>query len=413
MNETSNAPTKLEVDMNVIYLLGKGLYSQSQAFVIAREMLQNALDAHATIVNVSLVKSDNRTDDNYQTLEMIDNGDGIEDLQKYFLTIGGSSKRQTAGNVGGFGIAKLAIMSADNWSITTISGSIDREGLTNHDPIDTANHTERGTIVTVRIPDKYYNFTNVEELLTHTRTRADITLNDRLIEYVQTENYYLPSGAELIKVIGDTHHCGEILIRVNGLPMYYEYFSGGSIDQSPYMYDIQTRLSAYDEEYPLVANRESLNQTSPEYSTFHDIQTELNNLCMAEAKAQKESTDKLIFQDNYIMGIGVNKKDFKTHAHALKTFIRYCNQIAALMNLPTPRIGLTKKESCAAECFKDKNIIMLNPWNCRDEKAILLEIATHEMTHMTVTSHYEEFTSRQGMITEKIYKGLFNKTFRQ
>jgi hypothetical protein len=116
---------KLSVDLSIIQMLGEKLYSQGKAMVFVKECLQNSLDANARNISVEFA-----TEYNIDVIKIIDDGDGIKDFQNHFATIGGSYKNKE-GAIGGFGIAKLAIMAMDDWYVTSIQGTLTKDMLYN------------------------------------------------------------------------------------------------------------------------------------------------------------------------------------------------------------------------------------------------------------------------------------------
>ena len=105
------------ISPKLISLLGASLYSLPLPVVLIRELIQNARDAQqragtTTPIKITIARANG-------IISVDDHGDGMSesDILDRFLTIGESAKQ--GAEVGGFGIAKVAIFSTKNWSVAS------------------------------------------------------------------------------------------------------------------------------------------------------------------------------------------------------------------------------------------------------------------------------------------------------
>jgi hypothetical protein len=411
----NQTPTELKVDMSIIFQLGKKLYTQSPEIVFIRETVQNSLDARATNIEINA-----NTEDDKLTLQVKDNGTGISNYSEYFLTLGGSTKRDTAGTIGGFGIAKLAIMAMDDWKIESLDGTITRQILIDHAPKDPESC--EGCIVTgeTKTYSRYYYDENIRTLLKLIKTEATIIYNGDRILPIETENYTTPNGNQIKRIIRNRglNIINNVIIRLNGLPQFYrQIYIEGNIEDN-YIYDIQTDESPYSENYPISANREATNQ--PHTSTISEIANEITKLSRDHAKLQKETRANIrLINESIALSGNATLKDLKTYAWHIKTYTRYIHQILSLLN-ETPEdyhygltIGGENPEVIGMYC-RDHRSFFINPEKVtHGNKSQILEIATHEVTHIYEESHYDSYAYKYGEIAAKVLTGIFNKTFRQ
>ena len=408
--------TELKINMGIALLMGKKFYDQSPMVIFIRETLQNSLDAQSTLIEINANEDTDEEGNRILNITVKDNGTGIDDIQKYFLTVGEPGKKNAENSIGGFGLAKLAIISMDDWKLTSLDGTITRDILINSLPIDP--QTSTGCILSAQtISYNKYNWqSELTTILKLTHTSARIYFNDELIQQVQTKNYTLPSG-KMVKMIDTTglYTNNQIIIRLNGLPQFYRNVYAE--DQSDnYIFDIYTSLTPYDEDYPLTATREATNQ--PHTDEINSIINEIAGMSRDKQKAEKELIiNSRIINDTTCLAGTATLKDLKKYAWYIKTYTRYIHQIAELMGEDPNQFKTGLAMGIEASILAGMNHgseFYINPiYYEHGNKAAVLELSIHEFTHYYQSAHYDSYSVKYGEIATKVLTGIFNKTFRQ
>ncbi len=404
---------KLSVDMSVIFLLGDKLYKQNKALVFLRECIQNSLDAHSTKIDVKVECHDDTV-----FIIVTDNGEGIQDFEKYFLTIGGSSKRDTLGSIGGFGIAKLAIMAMDDWSIQSQNGMVSRDILLANSDIDQSLAIPNGCIVTGKTKQAWNIESRLLEYLTLINAEnVCIIFNGEIIKSIQTITMQLGNNltVEKIDTLNKFTFSNNFIIRLNGLPMFYDsvYF-GDNNPNDNYLFDVWSDLTPYDDNYPFNANRESLTD-SPVADEYRLTREKIQSLVKENAELQKQTKSNLRIEDGHALGGTFTKKDLKKYSWFFYTFSRYINQILDLVSSESYHrftIGLSNDDSFQACYFPENKSFLLNPVGLNHDKSLLLSLAMHEVTHTFIQAHYEEFSTKHTEIITRVLSGIADRTFR-
>ena len=414
--------TELKINMGIALLMGKKFYDQNPMTIFIRETLQHSLDAQSTKIEIDANPDYDPEGNPILKITVKDNGTGIDDIQKYFLTVGEPGKKNAENSIGGFGLAKLAIISMDNWSLTSLDGTITRDILLNSLPIDP--QTSTGCILSAET--KSFNKYNWQpELttilrLTSTPPRTEIIFNGETIEKVQLKKYTLPSGKQIAMVSEsesnkNLYTSNQMIIRLNGLPQFYRNVYAED-QSSNYIYDIRTNLTPYDDNYPLTATREATNQ--PYTNEINSIINEIAGMSRDKQKAEKEVLiHRRIINDNTCLAGTATLKDLKKYAWYIKTYTRYIHQIAELMgeNPHQFKTGLAMGiEASILAGMNHGNEFYINPtMYSHGDKAGLLELSMHEFTHYYQSAHYDSYALKYGEIATKVLTGIFNKTFRQ
>jgi hypothetical protein len=398
--------TKLDVDMSVIGILGEKLYTQPLGIFILRECLQNAIDARASQIDIT---------HNGHELTVTDNGVGIEDFQSLFLTIGGSSKHNQSETVGGYGIAKLSIMAAEDWSIASRQGTVTRDILMSGAPIDGTEYLQSGTRVSVRLQSSV-NRNQLKDIARLSIVEGcSITHNDETLIPPVMETGYLANGSVAQFTTELESYSNVVLVRLNGQFQYQsDYLStpGGRV----YIYDIETHVNAYDPDYPLNATREGFNPcvSSAYYQWITALRVSLEELHLKQSL--DEQNIRKVFEGIYVGGT-MEKQDVKRYSLVWKTYKRYLAQIAALRNQTlTHDILITDLGGFQAALIEvgGKKYFAINPQDIHamDVKAHVLSLALHEYNHLYHDGHYESYATGLTKLTELVLDNIFNKTFR-
>lgn len=150
---------RLSIDPRLIKLVGRSMYSMHPLPLVTRELLQNARDAClrkgvAPKIQITFRMIARRR----CQIVCRDNGIGMTPKQilEDFLCLGGTSKNGDGQNVGGFGIAKAAIMSSETWSVHTLGHYVDLEAVSEGRLIQPAEFLD-GTEVTALVERDCYS----------------------------------------------------------------------------------------------------------------------------------------------------------------------------------------------------------------------------------------------------------------
>ena len=416
---------ELQVDLGVVLLLGKDLYTQDRGMVFLRECMQNSLDAGSTRIDVRMIGGEYGS--HPITIEVEDDGCGIADYEKFFLTIGGSTKQKEAGSIGGFGIAKLAIIAMDDWKVYSKDGFIEREmlfsALNKDDSVSypgckVVGHLEGGWYGAKR---KMVNYLKMID------TDCHIFFNGEEIQPYKT-SVCVFSGKEgeyRLKKIFDEN--GEVIdddhiwVRLNGLPQYPKhYFQPGH--EACYLYDVKTDKLAYDEEYPLMPNREEF-KSSSESSLFHNTYMAFTNQIALEMKIQEINDLNARIVNGYVWLNGVDEAFWSDSANSriFYKFKEYCEYIINMRPDLFPRdrymFGMTDEDIVKGQYLKteiDGNeviALLINPVTVDGGNGHILSVALHEVTHTQYSSHYDSFADLNTELTGQLFTDMLTGKF--
>lgn len=156
----------MTVDPRLISLLGDKLYSAHPLPIVVRELLQNSRDAcirKGVEPDIHIIIEVDYNGGCIVTCE--DNGIGMteEQLVNDFLCLGNTSKSKDANAVGGFGIAKAALMRNPEWAVESLDNYIDQSFIFEGKEIEKRAY-RNGTKITVMIKDRTY-YTVVRQAL--------------------------------------------------------------------------------------------------------------------------------------------------------------------------------------------------------------------------------------------------------
>lgn len=427
---------KFGTRLDILPLFGEKLYSSPLGQIALREFIQNSLDSNATEIYVTV----NRTYNGGYSLEVIDNGKGISDIPSLILTLGGTDK-DSGNGIGGFGIGgKLTMLCCDKWELSTISGTLTKEGFGNGEDIQIEDYRlSSGTRVYVELPEKKtgYGFQSfVKTFLSLTVTDCDIYLNGYKVEKVVPFTY--PYGRTTLNAFSGNCH-GDIWVRLNGLPMYkgtttiidtttenwYENYN-----EVDCIFDVETRLSPYDEGYPLSTTREAFKEGSKEASDYREFTSAISEytsfLNGQREDLKKASENRKINLRNIKEGLWVggtfNKRHLEMYSREIATLKRYLVQSGDILGIDVKEIEVgisdynevsNSDNHIACLAFQGgKTVIIINPTQ-NPTKGRILEVVLHELTHLVCSRHDEYFTSQYDIYTEKIFDSIFYGEFRK
>jgi len=185
---------EITIDPRICQQIGEKLYSQPWETIWIRETLQNSLDARSTNIDYHF-DTERRDGQLFYQMCCQDNGCGMtpETFIDYFLRVGASYKPDCVDPVGGFGIAKLAILAGSHWEI--ISKHVDTGEFRFSDEMmgDEIKRSKisvipgkSGTIIRVWREKSLYEY-KMRPPLIYSRPRPGviITLNNERIKHVQ------------------------------------------------------------------------------------------------------------------------------------------------------------------------------------------------------------------------------------
>jgi hypothetical protein len=398
--------TKLEIQISpeLLASLGKSMYANGFFMTIIRELIQNSLDADSK--NIDVLYRDNR-------LTVIDNGYGIKQVDGLLNVIGGAYHEST-NSIGGFGLAKIAIFACDYWQFKSVSGSFCK-GF-NYDENDTLDN---GTIVFCDFLSKDIPW-NVEKKITSflSMINRDVifTFNDQVIEKSQFGAWEVDGKFE--SMADNYLYNGHIVIRLNGMPTFQTYVN--TLEKSV-IFDYFTDLNPYDDNYPLVTNRDAFKESTQEFIDFKSRKQSLEDKLHSDkqlAELSMFSISSVNFQGGKFKSSGdVSVKDYKQSSRVIYTYKRYMLQIASLFKVDSDNFTFGLCDGSQGEdgaYIESENLFTISKYIDNDDKGKILAIAMHEFCHFNgYTYHNEDFMSELYRVNSKVIDSLFSGEFRK
>lgn len=354
--------------------LGKALYTSTPAWVLVRELVQNSLDGGATSITIS-------TKDG---LLVKDNGTGFSDPQ-LFLDVGGSEKGE--GAIGGFGIAKLAVICQPKWLVRSLFGTLRGEGgeitLTRDDGCP-------GTEVWVSEFDWWSVNEEVTLLLGLLQARATVILNDRVLFRLVEQEVYCED--RIIRQVPATGR-GCIVVRMNGLPMFCRHLYKG---QTTYIYDVATTEAPYSDDYPLTVSRDDLK--GAEAIRFSRAQLHIGKLAEQEVAAERLRRANIEQRHDrrglpYLSSTGGTLSSVRLLNPARAMVRAACEHAGVAM----PEVGVTGDPSLKGAWMKEANALFVNTALLGNRHELLVVVA-HEVAHIKHDWHGEGHSILMGQV---------------
>lgn len=380
---------KLQVESAAIAALGKRYYSMPLSTIIVREALQNALDAGASKIDVAVEKQDDTI-----ILTISDNGDGIQSFSEHFATVGGSKKTR-AKSIGGYGIGiKLSLMSCDDWFVQSKQGLLTKAMLDNDLDADASQPCE-GTKIVGKIVSPYAAPVKSIEKILKLSYFYDVlvTYNGEPVSpYMGIETTI--DGKTCWQVVGlDTN---DIFVRLNGLFMFgMSYYASGQASPS-YLYDVKTTLTPYDDNYPLIANREGFVEGGEASRSFQSFCRAVQKIASDKAEAEKVNREGMTLINGLLASMGATRQTVQRLRKTKTQFERIVAKIQQAMDTSyLIQYGVAGAEAEYNACIKPRDdgsyVIMLSE-NVEDmTKGELWSIALHEYAHILHEDHYESY----------------------
>jgi len=405
---------ELSINLEAIETMGEKLYPTNLGIVVLRELIQNSLDADATFIDIELGVDDNKI----ATLSVLDNGIGIADYNKYFLQIGNISDQKKENSIGGFGMAKLALLSCTTLEVVSVGGYFNKTMLFNTEESIDESVTTQGTMITVTIPDNKTPWNYESYIRSYLKTiKTDVTLifNEEEITHYELIDFYAKESKEIGFESEYNNSDNEVVIRVNGLPTIYEYVYG--LNGISLIYDIITKLNPNSGDYPLCTNRESLNKS---WSGYQDYRLWLENIrASIEDQKELEKVRKAeIMAANYnnmLLSGGATKQQLRENIKLVKIYKKYVLAVLAIIdsdnNHDNIKFGITADNNTVAAYVSQVSGFFINP-NCTldSDKSKILSFAIHECAHWQgYDEHNIEFARSMTDITNKVLYALQTK----
>lgn len=204
-------------------------------FAFFREIIQNSIDAGATVVTFLIEDLENGG----CRIHAIDNGKGmsVEVLEHKFFALRQTTKGDTEGSTGAFGVAKEIIAFAhDNYRVETNGFVAKGSGATYElDPIDNGF---TGVSITVEISDtdSYSARRKLKSWVAMSTFAADIILDGVILPKSTTTYAHkmkVDFGSIQFREIEDQSYPeSKLVVKMSGMPMFVrsQYTTGGSFE---------------------------------------------------------------------------------------------------------------------------------------------------------------------------------------
>jgi hypothetical protein len=388
---------KLEIKINqsIIATLGRKLYTSKFAEVILRELIQNALDANADKIGIEFERNTNTY---AGKLIVRDNGSGIVKIEGLLDTLGESIKDDSINNIGGYGIAKLAIFGCKSWKFTSISGSFSTGFI-----FDESETTDYGTIVECELEkEDLIGFEDSIKTYCSTINReCDFYYNS---EYIQSINYQEVNFGLTDELTAETSFYNRIVVRVNGLPTFSERIM--NLNKTVF-FDYWIDSKPYDPEYPLSSNRDGFLPESKEHEDYLKRKTAIQEKVETDKKLSenlnKKSYIKKYKSKKYLVAGELTDNQIEMGILTLKFYKKYLIKIHKILNnensILESSFGLTDGANGEDGMYESKIFwIKYNIYNNGD----ILATAIHEYTHYLgygLFGHDQAFSSAQTSLT--------------
>jgi hypothetical protein len=273
----------MTVDPRLLTLIGKKLYSSNPLPIVVRELLQNARDACirkgiVPRIYIEIIANSNTSVDVY----VEDNGIGMteEQLLNDFLCLGNTSKMDDSEAVGGFGIAKAALMRNKKWSVQSLDNFIDESYVYEGKDILKVTDAVDGTRISVHIDEFVPTWAFIQALQMIYLSEVDITLEAKFLHYDKfVDDHAGWHGAELtfkeeqgmwlartfdkmMLVFGEhtsSELKGKTFVRLAGLLQFIIPSYGDR--QFNIMIDLSPEKRPDDTDYPLTMSREGFSDS--------------------------------------------------------------------------------------------------------------------------------------------------------
>jgi hypothetical protein len=403
---------RLKMDDGVVMQLGSKMYSQSVWWVVLRELIQNGLDAGATVISISTNWNDE--------LIVQDNGSGMskQDLLGIFLTVGGSDKIRNKNTVGGFGIAKLAIFSCDNFEVVSNTWKLTKDILLNHQPLERTDQLgQNGTWVKIKKHNLMSSFDTKSEINWYLRSinRSDVTILFQNVEVIP----FKPEAFEVSNygrtpAVAESYYSNStlIIVRANGLPVFKSSIFNGN-KAITFFYDVYTELDPYDPLYPFTITRDDFGSDLAEKEKYMNFHRALDNHFRKMAEMEQIAKVNLTYDPIHDIWLSHGAVSNPENISQLGAFKKMVLLLASLKEVSTDSfafglIGSAREKGAYAQSEeKNKDIFFISQRIV--SQAELVAIALHEFSHLEAPQHYEGFAVEMTQNAERLFALIIAK----
>ena len=319
------------------------MYSSHTVPIVVRELLQNSVDACSRAGVVPEIEIEiNAIESNIVEVTCSDNGCGMtpEQLVNDFLCLGGTSKKEGGASVGGFGIAKAAIMSGTYWKVDTLEWTVDSDDVAEGNEIRKSDTPREGTRVFVIVEEPTY-YSSIDQAIHFVMTSdVDVTLKYRkypngmkVIEHAGlksemaemiTNGTWKGYGIDKISLDDEDPIRGRVFARMNGLTQFQvrKFYDKRN---SNILIDIDSKELPTSKDYPMTVSREGL-------TSGIDIEvSRWISTLESESKAVDFHIKKILFPDNVnvikgklLTGEKLYPIEENTEGHASEIWVTGC-----------------------------------------------------------------------------------------
>jgi hypothetical protein len=260
----------LQMDPRLMGMIGKKLYQTHPLPILVRELLQNAIFAcvRKGTKEPKIVITISR-DPGITTISCQDNGVGMTTQQLYddFLCLGNTSSHDDSRAVGGFGVAKAALMRNARWSCHTLDHKVDETYFTDEGEIVPAEYLD-GTLITAHITEPTFSEDIIYALEMIYLSDVDVTIRIEseaiYDEHAGFHNELAPMAAEMGWSIlgtpgvsfGDHEVIANNYYRIGGLVQFRQHSYAKR--KTNFIIDIETCERPASDNYPFNMSREGL-----------------------------------------------------------------------------------------------------------------------------------------------------------
>lgn len=402
---TDQDSVRLKMDENIVMQLGNKLYNQPKWLVLLRELLQNAIDADAKTIQIY-------TTPNNMAFE--DDGTGMtkEDLLNTFLTVGGSDKDRTRKHiVGGFGIAKLAIFSCEDFEVSSGNWLLKKNMLVDHLPLIETDARVNGTRVDIYSKDLYQFYCaqdQIRQFLSAVDRNVKIHLNGEPVKKAKEEKLAVDGWGAVRYFKPYSSYITSTLVRSNGIPLFYGSVYGDYPGGGIFLFDVDTELTPYDNDYPFSTTRENFRPDCTEGAKYKEFCLAIGKQLKQDKEFEKEKKQALTKDDKSGLWTMYNASITDKSKHIVQIFKNNIELLSTLYDIDCSSFeyGLVGEndEHVQASIGKkleneEKRIFFISD-RCTN-KSEIIAAAIHEFTHLWHDGHYEEYASK---MTEVIGK---------
>lgn len=319
---------EMKADVSRIWRMeAESAYSGLLPVVAVREAAQNGIDAVRKAMRQGQVSEGVFAvtwDRDNERIVIEDNGVGMDrdTLQEKFLTLGATGKGADSGAVGGFGVAKAAILGSPDfenggsWEIRTRDIRLTNEMLGRDlDPGEDVAEPVQGVRITLNKPQLKWSYRGdfekqTIELLASSDIGKGITakFNGKAVrpmwqglrgKKVDLSGIEWPEGTKAtitrIKVPEGANRQGRAYIRTGGLTQWVEEFYAAKGSPHDYVIDLEITARPGTKDYPLAKSRQAFQGQA--YNAWVNVKSSIENELQADDSQKREQEIELFEVD--------------------------------------------------------------------------------------------------------------------